>query len=123
VGALLAGAIGTWLGWSSESVQTRTVTVATPARTVTVTRTVARTVRKPDRRAGKRVFVNTCAGCHTLRRENRGDKVNLAELEPSYDVIVDKVKRGGIAMPPLGRRLSDDQIRDVAAYVAAATKR
>jgi mono/diheme cytochrome c family protein len=104
------------------------VTATTGGRTVTITKTVTetvvRTMARPDPRAGKRVFVTACSGCHTLEPgEWRVDGVNLADLQPSYRVIVEKVRDGGIAMPSFAGRLSERQIRNVAAFVAAEVAR
>jgi mono/diheme cytochrome c family protein len=98
------------------------VTAAPAGRTVT--KTVIRTVAGPDRRAGKRLFVAACSRCHTLDpRDLTGDRVNLAALQPSFPVTVQKVRDGGIAMPSFKAKLSDRQIRDVAAFVTAEAAR
>ena len=87
-------------------------------RTVTVTETVVQTVDRPDTRAGRRIFARACSQCHALEPGNwTGDKVNLTALKPEYSVTVAKVTRGGIAMPSFAGRLSQGQIRDVAAFV------
>ena len=94
---------------------------ATGVRTVTVTETVVRTVARRDARAGRRIFRTACSRCHALRRGDwRGGKVNLTALRPSYEATVEKVTRGGIAMPSFSGRLSRRQIRDVAAFVSRA---
>jgi mono/diheme cytochrome c family protein len=73
--------------------------------------------------AGKEIFAQRCAKCHSLGRGRASDVgVNLRELRPSFEVVVEAVERGGIAMPSFGRRLSDDDIRDVATYVAESVR-
>lgn len=93
-------------------------------RTVTVTETVVQTVERPDTRAGRRVFAEMCSQCHALQPGNwTGDKVNLTALKPEYSVTIEKVTRGGIAMPSFAGRLSQRQIRDVAAFVTKEAAR
>ncbi len=97
---------------------------ATGVRTVTVTETVVRTVVRRDTRAGRRIFRTACSRCHAFERGDwRGRKVNLTALRPSYEATVEKVTRGGIAMPSFSGRLSRRQIRDVAAFVSRAAAR
>lgn len=97
---------------------------ATGVRTVTVTETVVRSVERRDAREGRRIFRTVCSRCHALRPGDwRGDKVNLTALRPSYEATVEKVTRGGIAMPSFSGTLSRRQIRDVAAFVSRAAAR
>ena len=114
---------GTALGYYASGEHSRVMETA-GGRTVTITRTVteavARRTARPNPRAGKRVFVTACSRCHTLKRgDRRGNRVNLAELRPSYRVVVAKVTGGGIVMPSFKGKLSERQIRNVAAFVAA----
>ncbi|MDQ3866761.1 MAG: cytochrome c [Actinomycetota bacterium] len=125
--ALAAATVGGSLGYYVSGEHSR-ATVTTGGRTVTatktVTHTVVRTIARPDRRAGKRVFAAICSRCHTLNAGDwRGDRVNLADLEPSYQAIVEKVTDGGIVMPSFEGKLSKREIRDVAAFVAAEAAR
>jgi cytochrome c6 len=120
VAAATAGAL---LGYYASGERSR-VTVTTGASTVTITKTVtepvARTIARPDPRAGKRVFITACSRCHSLQPGDwTGDRVNLADLQPSYRVIVEKVMGGGIVMPSFEGKLSKRQIRNVAAFVTA----
>jgi mono/diheme cytochrome c family protein len=124
---VVAAAAGAFLGsyaGEERSLVTRTTghRTATVTKTVTktVTRTVVRPIVRPDRRAGNRVFLAACSRCHTLDpRDWTGDRINLARLQPSYRWTVEKVTRGGIAMPSFEGKLSERQIRDVAAFVTA----
>ena len=125
--AVAAATAGASLGYYVSGDGSR-VTATTKARTVTVvktvTKTVGRTIVRPDARAGRRVFVTTCSRCHTLEPGDwTRDRVNLADLRPSYRVVVEQVTGGGIAMPSLKGKLSKRQIRDVAAFVAAEAAR
>ena len=74
--------------------------------------------------AGKVVFGSSgCGGCHTLREAGASGTIgpNLDQARPSYDLIVERVTSGRSPMPSFKGRLSEQQIRDVAAYVVAAT--
>jgi cytochrome c6 len=117
----VAAAAGAFLGsYVGEERSRVTATTGGRTATVTVTKTVVRTIARADRRAGKRVFLAACSRCHTLDPGDlTGDRVNLVHLQPSYRVTVEKVTRGGIAMPSFEGKLSERQIRDVAAFVTA----
>ncbi len=118
-----AAAAGALVGYYASAEGSR-ATATAGGRTVTVTRTVVRTIARPDRRAGKRVFVAACSRCHSLEPGDRtAGRINLAGLQPSYQTTLEQVKRGGIAMPSFEGRLSEREIRDVAAFVAAEARR
>ena len=71
--------------------------------------------------AGKAVFASAgCGSCHTLRTAKSTGQVgpNLDDLRPTYTQVLAKVTDGGGGMPAFAKRLSADQIRDVAAFVA-----
>lgn len=77
-----------------------------------------------DAQAGAAVFETAgCAGCHTLAAAGSTGTVgpDLDELRPALADIVEQVTNGGGAMPAFGGRLTDAQIRDVAAYVFQST--
>ncbi len=79
-----------------------------------------------DAAAGKQVFLDSgCGGCHTLADAGTSGTVgpNLDDLQPSFDAAVKQVTNGGGGMPAFGGKLSDEQIRNVAAYVASATSK
>jgi mono/diheme cytochrome c family protein len=124
--AVAAATAGASLGYYASGERSR-VTATMEGRTVTITKTVTevvRTMARPDPRAGKRVFVTACASCHTLEPGDwKVGRVNLADLQPSYPVIVEKVTGGGIAMPSFAGKLNEREIRDVAAFVAAEAAR
>jgi mono/diheme cytochrome c family protein len=76
-----------------------------------------------DAAAGKAVFASAgCGGCHTLADAGTSGTVgpNLDGAKPPFDKVVVQVTNGGGAMPPFKDRLSEQQIRDVAAYVSQA---
>jgi mono/diheme cytochrome c family protein len=72
--------------------------------------------------AGEEIFAQRCAKCHSLDHGRSERRVNLGDLQPSFDVVVDAVERGGIVMPSFRRTLSDEEIRDVAAYVTESVR-
>lgn len=77
-------------------------------------------------RAGARVFrAAGCHTCHTLAAARSRGRIgpNLDRRRPSADAVARQVRRGGRRMPAFGDRLSGQQIRAVAAYVAEATRR
>jgi mono/diheme cytochrome c family protein len=78
-----------------------------------------------DAAAGEEVFAaNGCGSCHTLEDAGASGSIgpNLDESQPSFELAVDRVTNGAGAMPAFGDSLSDEQIRDVAAYVVESTQ-
>ena len=76
-----------------------------------------------DAAAGAKVFASAgCGSCHTLSAAKASGQVgpNLDEAKPGYDTVLAKVTNGGGGMPSFGGQLSEQQIRDVAAYVATS---
>jgi mono/diheme cytochrome c family protein len=74
---------------------------------------------------GKQVFASAgCVACHTLAAAGSTGNVgpNLDDAKPSFELVVDRVTHGKGAMPPFAGQLSDEEIRDVAAYVVESTK-
>jgi mono/diheme cytochrome c family protein len=77
-----------------------------------------------DAEAGAQLFAdNGCGNCHTLAAAGSTGTTgpNLDELEPSFEAAVEQITNGGGAMPAFGDSLSDQQIRDLAAYVVEST--
>jgi mono/diheme cytochrome c family protein len=72
--------------------------------------------------AGREIFVTTaaCGSCHTLADAGTSGTIgpDLDALKPPYDVVVTQVTNGGGGMPPFKDTLSEQQIKDVAAYVS-----
>lgn len=79
-----------------------------------------------DAAAGAGVFVSAgCSDCHTLVAVGATGSAgpDLDKLEPTFATVVDVVTYGaGRVMPAYRKLLSKTQIRDVAAFVAAATE-
>jgi mono/diheme cytochrome c family protein len=77
-----------------------------------------------DPQAGEPIFTSAgCNACHTLAAANANGQVgpNLDELKPDYDAILEQVENGGGGMPPFPGQLSDDEIRNVSAFVFIST--
>jgi mono/diheme cytochrome c family protein len=76
-----------------------------------------------DAAAGKQVFATAgCGGCHTFSAAGSTGGVgpNLDDLAPSFDAVVSQVTNGGGAMPSFKDELTEQQIRDVAAFVSGS---
>ena len=85
--------------------------------------TTATVPANADATNGRSVFDSAgCAQCHTLSAAGAGGQIgpNLDELRPTYAQVLSTVGRGGAGMPAFEGRLSAQQIRDVAAFVATA---
>lgn len=77
-------------------------------------------------RAGARVFEEAgCETCHTLAAAGSRGRIgpDLERRQPTADAVARQVRRGGREMPAFDDRLTEQQIRAVAAYVAEATRR
>jgi mono/diheme cytochrome c family protein len=76
-----------------------------------------------DAANGKAVFASAgCGGCHTFEAAGSSGSVgpNLDDASPSFDAVVTQVTNGGGAMPAFGDELSEQEIRDVAAFVSGS---
>jgi mono/diheme cytochrome c family protein len=73
-----------------------------------------------DAAAGAAVFSANCASCHALAAAGAAGAIgpNLDELMPTYDQTLAVVTNGKGAMPAFSGSLSEDDIKNVAAYVA-----
>lgn len=79
------------------------------------------TTLKGDAAAGKELFAaKGCGACHKLAAAGSSGAVgpNLDDTKPAFDLVVDRVTNGRGAMPPFKGQLSEQEIADVAAYVA-----
>jgi cytochrome c6 len=77
-----------------------------------------------DPAAGKEIFTANCGTCHTLADAGTTGTVgpNLDEAQPSFELAVNRVTNGQGVMPPFANTLSEQEIRDVAAYESTATR-
>jgi mono/diheme cytochrome c family protein len=74
--------------------------------------------------ASAKVFAQSgCGGCHMLAAANAHGQLgpSLDTLKPVYDQARLQVERGGGSMPSFEDKLTPQQIRDVAAFVASST--
>ena len=113
---------------SSQDVETEVVPAeTTPAETTPAETTPADTTPAPggegDVAAGKVVFASSagCTGCHTLADAGASGTVgpNLDQTKPSYELVVTRVTNGKAPMPPFKSQLTEQQVKDVAAYVSS----
>jgi mono/diheme cytochrome c family protein len=77
-----------------------------------------------DAVAGEEVFATAgCGSCHALAAagSSGGAGPNLDDVKPSFEATVEQVTEGGGGMPAFRDSLSEQQILDVSAFVAAAT--
>ncbi len=107
-----------------ETTETET-TEATETETTetTETETAGGEAAQGDVAAGKQVFLGPggCGACHALADAGSTGTVgpNLDEAKPSFELALDRVTSGRGAMPAFKGTLSEQQIRDVAAYVSS----
>ena len=74
---------------------------------------------------GAKVFADAgCGNCHALDAAGTSATVgpDLDEAQPDADEVEQQVREGGGGMPSFEDRLSDQEIRDVAEFVAQATR-
>lgn len=100
-------------------------TESEPAETGTETETGGETqpggAAEGDAAAGEQVFASAgCASCHTLAAANASGTVgpNLDEAKPPASLVEERVTNGMGVMPSFKDQLSEQQIKDVAAYVS-----
>ena len=78
-----------------------------------------------DAAAGEAVYTSAgCGGCHVLEAAGSSGEVgpNLDESKPSMELVVDRVTNGSGVMPSFKDQFSEQQIKDVAAYVVESTQ-
>lgn len=77
-----------------------------------------------DATNGKAVFTSAgCGSCHTYSKAGSSGSIgpNLDDLSPSFDTVVRQVTNGGGPMPAFKDQLSEQEIRDVAAFVSGSS--
>jgi mono/diheme cytochrome c family protein len=87
--------------------------------------TVAACELQGDAAAGEAIFTGSsgCGGCHTLAAAGTTGTVgpNLDDAKPSFELAATTITNGRGGMPTFGGQLSDQEIADVAQYVADST--
>jgi mono/diheme cytochrome c family protein len=70
---------------------------------------------------GREIFIGTCGGCHVLDDAGTAGTVGppLDNHGLSQDQVETQVRQGGGQMPAFEGTLSDEEIQEVSAYVAA----
>jgi mono/diheme cytochrome c family protein len=70
---------------------------------------------------GREIFIGSCGGCHVLDDAGTSGTVGppLDGHDLSQDDIETQVREGGGGMPAFEGTLSDEEIQEVSAYVAA----
>jgi disulfide bond formation protein DsbB len=112
---LTAGLLGWLIGRSGDGASAESIT--------TTTSTTTTTDPSGSEPVGQVVFMSAaCGGCHTLGAAGSTSTIgpNLDATRPSAEVVIDAVSNGRQGMPAFDDQLSAEQIREVAAYVAAA---
>ncbi len=123
-----AGTIGgeVTIGTGMEATPAETGAAATDAATTaeaaaTTEAATTAAASEGDATAGAAVFQSAgCGGCHTLAAAGSAGAVgpNLDEAMPDYALVINRVTNGMGAMPPFSGQLSEDDIKNVAAYVS-----
>lgn len=75
-----------------------------------------------DPAAGQEIFAANCGSCHTLEEAGTSGTIgpNLDESSLDFEAVVEQVTNGGGAMPAFEGTLTEEQIRDVSAFVVAS---
>jgi mono/diheme cytochrome c family protein len=113
-GLLFAVLIGVWYT-SAYWLYTKSSPAAAPAKSSPIP-------ANADAAAGASVFKTAgCGSCHTLKAASSNGQIgpNLDTLRPTFEAVRAQVQNGGGGMPAFADKLTPDQIRDVAAFVAA----
>jgi mono/diheme cytochrome c family protein len=118
--------VATGCGGGEDDAQTgdEAAIVETTEGTTAETGTATTNTGEGDAQAGEQIFATAgCGNCHTLAAAGATGQIgpNLDELQPGFDQVVEQVTNGGGGMPSFGDTLSDEQIRNVAAFVVQTT--
>lgn len=73
--------------------------------------------------SGKTVFAEAgCGSCHKLADAGTSGTIgpSLDDSKPEYDLVIDRVTNGSGVMPSFKDELTEQEIKDVAAYVSSA---
>ena len=112
--------IGTGTVGTETPVDDTAATTAEAATTEAAGETTA-AAAEGDAAAGAAIFTSAgCGGCHTLAAAGSAGAVgpNLDQAMPDYARVMEYVTNGKGAMPAYAGQLSEDDIKNVAAYVS-----
>jgi cytochrome c553 len=75
-----------------------------------------------DAAAGEEIFVANCGSCHTLTAAGTSGNIgpNLDDTSFDQGAVEEQVAQGGGGMPAFEGQLSEEEIRNVAAFVVAS---
>ena len=111
----------------TETTETETDTETTDTTDTETTETETTETEPPaegDPVAGRQVFLGSpaCGSCHTLADAGTSGTIgpNLDDSQPSFELALDRVTNGQGGMPAFAGTLSEQDIANVAAYVAEA---
>jgi mono/diheme cytochrome c family protein len=123
--AALALVAAAGCGGGEEATPTAETVVGTVAgETETEAETGGGGAAEGDPAKGKEVFASAgCGGCHTLEAAGSSGNVgpNLDEAKPDFDLVIERVTNGKGAMPSFKDQLSEDDMKNVAAFVVQST--
>jgi len=82
---------------------------------------------KTQSSTGRQLFLDNCARCHG--DDAKGDKgpdltspKRQSKWSASDDPLVNKINKGGLFMPKFGKKLTPEQIKEIADYVRSLGK-
>jgi len=67
--------------------------------------------------SGRAIYGRYCASCHGAQGEGVADGAPPLSGQRNVDLVIERVRKGGIQMPPMQTMLTEQQIRDVSAFV------
>lgn len=118
---VVAGCLAAGCGGDDESTGEPT----TPPTETTTTTTTTTGEAGGDAAAGAVVYETAgCGSCHTLAAAGSSGSVgpDLDDASPSFDKVVERVTEGKGVMPSFTDQLTEQEIRDVAAYVSSSVE-
>jgi|tagenome__1003787_1003787.scaffolds.fasta_scaffold20629913_2 mono/diheme cytochrome c family protein len=77
--------------------------------------------------SGRELFMNNCARCHgDDAKGDKGPDLTSAKRQSKWaaseEPLINKINKGGLFMPKFGKKLSADEIKQIADYVRTLGK-
>jgi len=66
---------------------------------------------------GRTIYAQHCAACHGANGEGAAEGAPALSGQASIDAVMERVRKGGVQMPPMQTMLDEQQIRDVSLFV------